>query len=474
MELASIEAIINTLKVAGMGLLGGCFLGVVFSIASLHIKAIDSALGGLIFYLFSSPLIVLVWIIHAWITNTTWASFIFVSLVIAFPFYDQLKRGLRESPVPYIETVFVSGGNNLAASFYVRVWNSLPYLASGLQASWPAAFLAALLSDTASGVHPSLGSYITGSIGQGSITNKIYIALICSLIGFAGHELAGRLVRLTNKKFTSSESGFYQGRKYSHSNSETSRSWNISVTLFKYVISPLVVWHLWATAFPEILPALSPIKIYSFIFHEDEGLTHLKTLGNALNTTLLYSFFGLLATVAIVYMLNILLLVSNKIMSAIDLGMLAFQSTPIIAWLGLLRLLQGEEMLMSVTTAVTASIFPAYVFVKNRVKSIPHSFSLPVRIAGGDEMHVLRYIKMPIFLASLPEVISVVGPRVVLGVMLTEYFLTYKGLGGLMAYNRVGGDREFWWLIIVSVSCMSIVFYVSKNMARYLSVRLRN
>ena len=66
---------------------------------------------------------------------------------------------------------------------------------------------------------------------------------------------------------------------------------------------------------------------------------------------------------------------------------------------------------------------------------------------------------MPLMLASVPEVVSVIAPRVILGVMLAEYFLTYEGLGGVMALNRVGGDREFWWAIILLVGVISIIFY---------------
>lgn len=354
-------------------------------------------------------------------------------------------------------------------SAYVRFWNAIPNFASGLQASWSAAFLAAIISDFASGTHPSFGSYIAGAISQGSISNKLKVGFACTVIGFAGHVVFGKVAAYAKNKYSSDMSKYYNSININNTNNNKAHIKTIFLQVSKYALWPLMIWYIFAYVAEGTLPAKTPLEVANFFMDPVNGANNLELLYEAVKLTMWHGFIGLLSATVIVYILSATILFSNTVRLIADPILIFFQATPIVAWLGILRMID-DQLLLAVVTSITASIFPAYIFIRNRAISLPASFIDPIKSLGGSNLHVFRYIKAPLMVNSIPEVMTVIAPRVIMGVMLAEYFLTYEGLGGMMALNRVGGDREYWWAILLLVGMVSIVFCIMQKYAQKISV----
>jgi len=447
-----LKASINTFGFCLLGLLIGCIFSFVLVISSYKFNFIDTFFSGTIFFLYSSPSIILVWIVNGWISNKSVASVIFVSLTIIYPIYTHTKRGFEETPISYTYLFQIYDGENKLRILLTKLRHSLPNFFSGVQSVWPTAFLSAILADFAMGNSPSLGSYISGVLtnAQGNAQNKFHITIICVLIGLCGHLFWDSILYFLSKNFYFKISDFY----YSDDNIN---SFNIIKNLCKYILFPLILWHVLILYFDKTLPSKSPVQVLIFIIKPENT----QILLDALIDTLIHSCIGLTISFIFVYIL-ILCASSIKFTSHFfDIFMIIFQATPIIVWLGILRMLQkpGEFDYTTILTALITSVFPAYRFIWNRLSMTPQVFKQLIDSFGGNKKNELQYVKMPIILFTLPEMISIITPKVLSGVMITEYFLTYNGLGGLMSKNRAM-SIEFWWSILIVCGIISLIFCI--------------
>lgn len=100
-------ALINTIGVALVGYIIGSVLSFFLAYITFHYRFLDNMLGGIIFFLFSSPLIVLVWIVHGSIPVSIFASYLFVSLVVIFPIYSHVRNEEWMKLLHYIQIPFL-------------------------------------------------------------------------------------------------------------------------------------------------------------------------------------------------------------------------------------------------------------------------------------------------------------------------------------------------------------------------------
>jgi ABC-type nitrate/sulfonate/bicarbonate transport system permease component len=353
--------------------------------------------------------------------------------------------------------------------FKVRLLFAVPKIISSLQVAWPSVFLASILSDLASGRNTTVGSLITGTISQGSLDKKATFVLACSIVGYLGYFFFGYLNKTSNRYFASRKSEFYIRSQIAPLGLKSLLLQGCRF-LLTFFLFPFLLWSLWSFTYSETLLVKSPIEIFQYFSDADFGKSRLINLVAAGSSTIFYSIIGMFVVLSATYVLILSTLTIKRIGALLDPVLVLFQATPIIAWLGLLKLIDNTTILY-VTTAFAAAFFPAYLFVKNRIEGMPIEIKNSVVAFGENRYSLLKLLYIPMMKLSLTEIVSLTAPRIILGVMLTEYFITLEGFGGLIYVSRGGMNIEYFWSVLVIVGIFSIIFLALNQFTKNYSQR---
>jgi len=200
-------------------------------------------------------------------------------------------------------------------------------------------------------------------------------------------------------------------------------------------------------------------------------------VGNALLTTCYMIGFGLVLGVFLGTFLAILCFKLPRLEPFISGASNFTQSVPIFVIIPLLLAFVRSNELVALYVVVSVTFFRAYDPVLSAFKRIPRLwFELFfVFYAGCRSDSVVSYgrfetareevlkslkIELPAIAASIRDGFKLAMPMAVLGALIAEYLVTYKGLGGLVAMKVQGTlDFQVLWLVVWIVCLLSWILH---------------
>jgi len=150
-----------------IGLLLGAVAGIVMALAASRWKVFREMLAPVAAAANALPLIAVTPVLNNAISNTSQTPRrLVVALVVFFPVFINLLRGLSQVEATHIELMRSYGASPRAVALKVRFPGALPHLVTGLKIAAPLAVITALVAEYFGGPQGGLGYFIASNAAQ--------------------------------------------------------------------------------------------------------------------------------------------------------------------------------------------------------------------------------------------------------------------------------------------------------------------
>lgn len=381
-----------------------------------------------------------------------WPQILLSALMVYFPAMSTCLLGLREVDPRLRDLVSVYGGGPFTLLRRVRLRGALPSLFAGLRVAAPLAVLGAVLGEFGSGARWGFGTFLLAALPQGNPARLWGIGFATSLIALVGFLIflapARRLAATTNSVTMAAT------RPAEVGGGGWERLKNLALAAAAIVL-PFFLWWL-MLALTRLNPIVGPGPLRTLNFILDGGY---KPLFAALAETVPLAGLGLLAGLAIAFILASISVLAPAIGRALVPVAMVAQNMPLVALVPFIVLVFGRGVTASVFMAVLVVFFPAYVLLTQGFSAVPKAASDLVSVYGGGRFKRLVYIVVPYSISYLFAAAKLVAPQALLGVMIAEWLLSGVGLGNLLNVSRAGLDYEMVWAGAVVSIIISVVVY---------------
>ncbi len=387
---------------------------------------------------------------------------VLAAVLVYFPTMAAMLVGLNEIDPRLSDLVRIYGGREAALMRFVRLRSSLPSLLAGLKVAASLAVLGAILGEFGSGVRWGLGTFLLGSLSQGDAPRLWSIGLAATglaMIGYGLFALIGAKTTGATKAVTLASKlpdrlGGRAGRR--------GGAQRLAI-LIAALLTPFLLWEalIAATGLSPII-APGPIETLDYLFASPDAATARATLLNAVGETLPIAALGLVSGLAAAFLLASLTVLQPRLARLVLPVALVAQNIPLVALTPIVLLLFGRETLASVFMAVLVVFFPAYVLLSQGFALTPRAARDLVRAYGGGSSKELVLIAVPYAISYLFTAAKLVAPQALLGVMVSEWLLSGRGLGNLLNVSRGNLDYDMIWAgamvsILISVAAYQAV-----------------
>jgi ABC-type nitrate/sulfonate/bicarbonate transport system permease component len=138
---------------------------------------------------------------------------------------------------------------------------------------------------------------------------------------------------------------------------------------------------------------------------------------------------------------------------------LVAQNMPLVALVPVVLVIFGRDTAASVFMAVLVVFFPAFVLLAQGFRLTPHAARDLVRAYGGGRARELNFVAIPYAIRYLFTAAKFVAPQALLGVMVSEWLLSGRGLGNLLNESRGTLDYDMIWAGAVASILVSVIAY---------------
>lgn len=448
----------TTLKTTFLGFSLGTFFAVISSFIVLYWKRSESFFLLLSLIIYSIPLIAAA-PLAALIFKANNAGIVlgcigsYLPILLSGVAYSNRTSGNLEN----VSKGF--GANNLTNVRYIKLPLMFRGWIAGAQSGWLWAVLGALLGEF-TGSNWGLGTFLTGSLGQGDINKVWAIVILClsvSLIGVL-------VLKLINSFFTLGSK--YDAIELSASNVLQSLKKGIFVANVINGLIILMVWQILSWVFKMNGGIFAgPTDIFSLcmdIYNNRSDLTF-NIIFSALGSTWLLAFFGVLLSLLIAFLLATSQLLIPFVSRPVIIIMLITQVTPIVAFIPFIAYYLGRGDGSVITIVILSTVYPAYLIFK---KSFEETSKNAIELAkgfGANPLSIFRKIRLPFAAWMILIALRLAIGRAILGAITAQYLLTGNGLGGLLGRTRHQLDFRIVWLICVLVACATLITVLFTN-----------
>jgi ABC-type nitrate/sulfonate/bicarbonate transport system permease component len=182
-------------------------------------------------------------------------------------------------------------------------------------------------------------------------------------------------------------------------------------------------------------------------------------IGSALGTTLLNALIGFVSGMIIATLVAIGFVLWKPVEFAFMPIAMLLRSVPLVAMAPVLLLIFGQGKLGIAVIAAIVVLFPVLVNIVVGLNSAsPQSLDL-ITVNGGSAMTALVKVRIP---AALPEFLAsmrISVPGAIVGSMLAEWLVGFKGMGGVLSGYKGSGNYGGVWTIVALAVIASIVLY---------------
>jgi sulfonate transport system permease protein len=364
--------------------------------------------------------------------------------------------GLTQADSRSLDVVRVYGGNGWAQMRLVQIRSSLPSILGGLRIAAPAAVLGAILAEFGGGGRFGLGTYLLGSLGRADPPRLWGIGLMATLIAglaYAMLALIGRSVLGSSRAVTIPTSA-----PVNHAYS--SGPFSVALVACLSAAIPIMLWWLMLKLLnvPDMI-GKTPFAVFQYVFAADASGEARQRLFGALSETVPIALLGLVAGLALAFLLAIISEALPIAMRTLMPIALVTQTMPLVALTPLLVLLLGRGTAVTLWITISVTFFPAFVTIAQGMTLVPQPARELPRAYGATKLQELRLVTIP---ASLPYIFSAMrlaAPRALLGVMIAEWLATGSGLGNLLNQSRGYLDYAMIWTVAAVSVLVSVGFY---------------
>jgi len=183
-----------TLREAGLGWLWGNLLALALALAFVVVPTVESLLLKIAVASYCMPIIAIGPILDIVFTGEE-SKIVLAALSVVFTTLIGALQGLRSVDPVALDLVRAAGGSTTTQLRKVRIRSALPSTFAGLQIAAPAALLGAIIGQFLGGER-GLGVFMVTSESAFDVSRTWGIAIVCTVIAWAGYELTGLIGRL--------------------------------------------------------------------------------------------------------------------------------------------------------------------------------------------------------------------------------------------------------------------------------------
>ena len=232
------------------------------------------------------------------------------------------------------------------------------------------------------------------------------------------------------------------------------------------ILSLLFLWH-WVTAV-EIYPAFiipSPVSVYETFVEA----VHSGMLFEHMQTTLEEMLFGLLFGVSIGLVLGYAIAKIPLLEQILSPIIVAFQSTPIVAYAPLLIIWFGSGTTSKIVTTAVIVFFPALINTIVGIRSVSPQLRDVMRSLNATKRQMFIHLEVPSALPMILAGLKTSSTLAVIGAVVGEFVSSGSGLGYLVTLARNQYDTP---LVIVAVLTMTAIALTLYTFVAFLEWRL--
>ena len=228
----------------------------------------------------------------------------------------------------------------------------------------------------------------------------------------------------------------------------------------------LLFWH-WVVAmrfYPTFMvpPPAAVLEAFADAVSSGLLLEHTRT---TLEEMLYGLLFGLGIGIAVGYAIAKIPLLEQLLSPII----VAFQSTPIVAYAPLLIIWFGSGTVSKIVTTAVIVFFPMLINTLVGVRSVPPNLKDMMRSLNATRWQTFRHLELPAALPMLLAGLKVSATLAVIGAVVGEFVSAGSGLGYLVTLARNQYDTP---LVIVTVLTMTAIALTLYSFAAFLEWRL--
>jgi ABC-type nitrate/sulfonate/bicarbonate transport system permease component len=450
--------LLATLRSACAGFAIGNAVAILAAIAFCRFPLVERLFRGVNIALFTMPAIV-IGPIFVLIFPGQWPQILLAAVLVYFPAMASTLVGLSDVDPRLVDLIHVCGGGENALMWFVRLRSSLPSLLAGLKVAASLAVLGAILGEFGSGDRWGLGAYLLGSLRQGNAARLWGIGLAATALALAGYGVfafisaqtlgATRAVTLAGKLPDEIGAG---GRRGSASLS--------ALAACGAILLPFALWGaLIAISGLSPIIAPGPIETLRYVFFSPDSASARATLLQALGETVPYAGLGMLFGILTAFLLATIGELFPRVAPLVLPVALVAQNMPLVALVPVVLVLFGRDTGAAVFMAGRVVFFPAFVLLLQGFALTPRAARDLVRAYGGGRGRELILVAIPYAARYLFTAAKLVAPQALLGVMVSEWLLSGRGLGNLLNVSRGTLDYGMIWAGAVASILVSVVAY---------------
>lgn len=442
--------LLPTIYRASAGYLIGAVVGICASLASNRWSLIERFMTGALVGLYAFPLLILVLIIDQTVSSRN-AGIVAVSAIASFyPIYSNFSLGLRSLDVTVAEVGRSMGANRSQLFRYFQFPTSIPYLVTGLQTAVPFCVLGELLGEFA-GVQSGLGKYLVGVITQARPDRLWATAAVISSLGLIPYLALGRI----NSRIMNRTSFAGVGQPLVAPTAKQNR-----VLWFFCMYAALLGWWLiHSTMSGDKLIAKGPFDIYDYYFVSGHSEHRLSELLHALIYSCATGGLGMLVAVSFAVTSALAFTIYTSASRFFLPFAMVSQVVPLVAWIPILRSILGDGVAVTIAVVISATFLPAFDIVSNGLRAGSPAWYDVVRLHTNNPWKELYFVSVPASMRHIATAVKYCVVRAMLGVILAEYLITGRGLGGLAYKARGAVDFNSLWTIGIIAGLVSLFLY---------------
>ncbi|ABG31918.1 ABC transporter permease [Roseobacter denitrificans] len=443
-----VRATATTTQNAALGFLWGNLAAVLMASVVVVLPRTERVISSAALVVFCLPLVATGPILRVISGPGDTPQIALAALAVYYTTFLAMRVGLRAMPANWSDLMSVYGRGALATLLTVRARASLPYLFVGLQIAAPAAFLGAMIGEF-TGAERGLGvltlramrSLDVEATWSLAVISAAMAMLLYALVGAAGRWLVGYTPDII----------LSPPRTMAHNR------WTGMLQACGAALLLILLWQIsMDLADLNRFFAKRPADVLSYLLADAPArATLLRALAETTATTIPGYLAGLVLGAALAMGVILLPRASGVVLPVA----VALRAIPIITTAPLIVLALGRGATGTIAVIAVMIFFPTFVACLQGLRQTPRAVSDLFRSYGAGPVTVLYLAQIPGMLPAFFAAAKMAVPAAILAVTTTEWLVTGKGIGLLVALTSTTSNYNMLWSCIVATTVLAVVIY---------------
>ncbi|MAU10668.1 MAG: ABC transporter permease [Anaerolineaceae bacterium] len=239
------------------------------------------------------------------------------------------------------------------------------------------------------------------------------------------------------------------------------------------ILTVLIIVIIWqgiytAEVYPSFLIPSPASVLETFVESVQDGI-----LLYHLSITLQETLIGLLIGVAIGSSLGYIIANVPILEDLLSPLIVAFQSTPTIAYAPLLILWFGNDIQSKIVIVVIIVFFPTMMNTIAGLRAVPEGLRDVFKVMKATRWQLFTKLELPAALAVLLVGLKTSATLAVIGAVVGEFVSVNEGLGSMVAIARNQYDTPLVFVGVISLSLLALSLYTLVSFLEYYLLRWR-